>query len=291
MGKTNGKVRLGALRKLYDPCVICPRHCGANRAAGEPGECGVGAVPLVASYGPHYGEEPELVGRGGSGTIFFGGCNLKCIFCQNYDISHYRAGREVGPDKLADVMLNLERGGCENVNFVSPTHFTAPLAEAIIAARDKGLRVPIVWNSGGYESAETIKLLDGLVEIYMPDAKYGPGAPAGELSDAPDYFDRMREAVREMHRQVGDLATDGRGVATRGLLVRHLVLPNGLADGEPVMDFVAGELSADTYVNIMGQYRPCYRYDEYAGLSRHPAYDEISAVKEYARKVGLHRGF
>jgi putative pyruvate formate lyase activating enzyme len=291
MGETNDKERLEALRKLYDPCVICPRRCGAERAAGELGECGVGAVPLVASYGPHYGEEPELVGRGGSGTIFFGGCNLKCIFCQNYDISHYRAGREVEPDKLADVMLGLERGGCENVNFVSPTHFTALLAGAIITAKDMGLRVPIVWNSGGYESAETVELLDGLVEVYMPDAKYGPAAPAGELSGAPDYFDRMREAVYEMHGQVGDLATDGRGVATRGLLVRHLVLPNGLSDSEPVLDFLAGELSKDTYVNIMGQYRPCYRYDEYAGLNRYPTYDELNAVKEYARKIGLHRGF
>jgi putative pyruvate formate lyase activating enzyme len=291
MGKANGKERLEALRKLYDPCVICPRRCGADRAAGDFGECGVGAVPLVASYGPHYGEEPELVGRGGSGTVFFGGCNLKCIFCQNYDISHFRAGREVEPDKLADIMLGLERSGCENVNFVSPTHFSAPLAEAIIAARDKGLRVPIVWNSGGYERVETIELLDGLVEVYMPDAKYGPDAPAGELSGAGDYFDRMREALREMHRQVGDLATDGCGVATRGLLVRHLVLPNGLADSRPVMDFLAGELSADTYVNVMGQYRPCYRYDEHAGLDRYPTSDELNAVKSYAREIGLRRGF
>ncbi len=280
-----------ALYALASPCRLCPRACGARRAEGERGECGVGLLPLVASAGPHFGEERELVGRGGSGTIFFAGCNLACIFCQNYDISHLRAGREATPEKVAEMMFALERQGCENINFVTPTHVAAAMAEAIELARAQGLTLPIVYNSGGYDGVETLELLDGYVDIYMPDAKYGPAAPARELSDVPDYFDRMKEALREMHRQVGDLAVDGRGVATRGLLIRHLVLPNGLADSEPVMKFIPEELSRESYVNVMAQYRPCYRADEVAALMRPPSWEEIEAVKDLARGFGLHRGF
>jgi putative pyruvate formate lyase activating enzyme len=280
-----------ALIALASPCRLCPRECGARRANGERGECGVGLSPLVASAGPHFGEERELVGRGGSGTIFFAGCNLGCIFCQNYDISHLRAGRETTPEKVAEMMLALERQGCENVNFVTPTHVTPAMAEAVELARAQGLTLPIVYNSGGYDGVEALKLLDGFVDIYMPDAKYGPAAPAADLSAAPDYFERMKEALREMHRQVGDLAVDGRGVATRGLLIRHLVLPNGLADSEPVLKFIAEELSPDSYANIMAQYRPCYRADEVPALMRPPSWEEIEAVKDLARRFGLHRGF
>jgi len=282
--------KVQALYELSSPCRLCPRECGAVRAEGAYGECGVGLAAFVASAGPHFGEERELVGRGGSGTIFFGGCNLACIFCQNYDISHLRAGQEVAVEKVAEAMLELQRQGCENVNFVTPTHLAAAMAEAIELARAGGLAVPIVYNSGGYDGLEALKLLDGYVDVYMPDAKYGPAAPAEKLSGVPDYFERMTAALREMHRQVGDLATDGRGVATRGLLVRHLVLPEGLADSEPVMEFLAA-LSPDTYVNIMAQYRPCYRAEEEARLMRPPTWEEIEKVKDIARGLGLHRGF
>ena len=279
------------LYELASPCRLCPRRCGALRADGEQGECGVGLNPLVASAGAHFGEERELVGRGGSGTIFFAGCNLACIFCQNYDISHLRAGRETTAAAVAEAMLALQRSGCENINFVTPTHVTPAVAEAIDEARGRGLAVPVVYNSGGYDSVEALRLMEGYVDVYMPDAKYGPGAPSLELSGAADYFERMTEALREMHRQVGDLATDGRGVATRGLLVRHLVLPGGLADSEPVLKFLAEELSPDTYVNVMAQYRPCYRADEVLALMRPPTLEEIEKAKEIARGLGLHRGF
>jgi putative pyruvate formate lyase activating enzyme len=282
---------VNAVYALASPCRLCPRECGASRAEGERGTCDVGVLPLVASAGPHFGEERELVGRGGSGTIFFAGCNLGCIFCQNYDISHLRAGREVTPAKVAEIMLALERQGCENVNFVTPTQVAPAVAEAIELARARGLKVPIVYNSGGYDGVEVLTLLEGFIDIYMPDAKYGPAAPAADLSAAPDYFERMKDALREMHRQVGDLEVNGRGVATRGLLIRHLVLPNGLADSEPVLKFIAEELSQDSYVNIMAQYRPCYRADEIAALMRPPTWEEIEKVKDVARALGLHRGF
>jgi putative pyruvate formate lyase activating enzyme len=276
--------RVNALYALASPCRLCPRECGAKRADGETGTCGVGLLPLVASAGPHFGEERELVGRGGSGTIFFAGCNLGCIFCQNYDISHLRAGREVTPEKVAEAMLALERQGCDNINFVTPTHVTPAAAEAIELARAQGLTVPIVYNSGGYDAVEALKLLEGFIDIYMPDAKYGPAAPAADLSASPDYFEKMKKAL-------GDRGVDGRGVATRGLLIRHLVLPNGLADSEPVLKFIAEELSPDSYVNIMAQYRPCYRADEVAVLMRLPSWEEIGKVKGAARALGLHRGF
>jgi putative pyruvate formate lyase activating enzyme len=286
--------RSATVERLYElasPCRLCPRRCGALRAEGEQGECGVGLEPLVASTGSHFGEERELVGRGGSGTIFFAGCNLACIFCQNYDISHLRTGREATPSDVAEAMLALQRTGCENINFVTPTHVTPAVAEAVDVARARGLAVPIVYNSGGYDGVEALRLLEGYVDVYMPDAKYGPAAPSLELSGVADYFDSMKEALREMHRQVGDLDVDGRGVATRGLLVRHLVLPAGLADSGPVLRFIAEELSRDTYVNVMAQYRPCYRADEVPALMRPATWEEIEKVKDMARELGLHRGF
>ncbi len=279
------------LHSRYTSCDICPHNCGVDRADDDTGNCGVGGTPLVASYGPHYGEEPELVGRGGSGTIFLGGCNLSCIFCQNADISQRPTGTAMRPEMIAELMLAMQERGCENINFVSPTHLTPPLAEAITIARDSGLERPIVWNCGGYESAKTIEMLEGLVDIYMPDAKYGPTAPAAELSGAPDYFARLCEALLEMHRQVGDLKVDERGVAKRGMLIRHLVLPGNLADSEPLLEFIADQLSPDTYVNIMAQYCPHYRYKEYGGLGRRVSRSEMQWVKDIARGFGLHRGF
>jgi putative pyruvate formate lyase activating enzyme len=290
-GMNGRSATVQALYALASPCRLCPRGCGARRAEGETGECGVGLRPLVASAGPHFGEEPELVGRGGSGTIFFAACNLACIFCQNYELSHLRAGGEASAAEVAEMMLALGRRGCENVNFVTPTHFTPAMAEAVEEARARGFALPVVYNSGGYDGLEALRLLEGYVDVYMPDAKYGPAAPSLELSGVPDYFERMKEALREMHRQVGDLAVDARGVARRGLLVRHLVLPGGLADSEPVLRFLAEELSRDTYVNVMAQYRPCYRANEVPALMRPPSWEEIEKVKDMARGLGLHRGF
>jgi len=277
-----GEERLDeAVRRLeenYKSCRLCPRGCGVDRTAGERGSCGAGPSPLIASAAPHFGEEPELVGRGGSGTIFFGGCNLSCLFCQNADISQRAAGRTAGPEELARLMLSLEAAGCENVNLVTPTHFAPTLGRATRLARRAGLGLPVVWNCGGYEDLEAVRLLDGLVEIFMPDFKYGPAAPAGELSGAPDYFDRCCDALAEMHRQVGVLATDPRGVARRGVLIRHLVLPDGLADSPGVLRFIAG-LSTESYVNIMDQYRPSHRAQERLGLERRTSAAEMREVR------------
>ena len=283
--------RAERLHASLKSCEVCPRRCRVNRLEGEIGFCGVGAEALFASAGPHFGEEDVLVGRGGSGTIFFGGCNLSCIFCQNAELSAGHAGTETPPEEVAALMLALQRQGCENVNLVTPTHVAPAVAAAIARARAQGLTVPVVYNCGGYESVEALRLLDGFVEIYMPDAKYGPAAAAGELSCADYYFERMTAALREMHRQVGDLETDGRGVATRGLLVRHLVLPGGRADSEPVLRFLAEELSPRTYVNIMDQYRPCHRASEVPALGRATTREEVAAVKRRARELGLTRGF
>ena len=281
----DARERADALYASLAHCEICPRRCGVDRVDGETGFCGVGAQALVASAGPHFGEEAPLVGRGGSGTIFFAGCNLGCIFCQNFDISHHRNGEPMAPDAIARAMLRLEHMGCRNVNFVTPTHVTPQLMQAIAIARDQGLRVPIVYNCGGYESLETLQALDGFIEIYMPDAKYAHPDVAGELSDAPDYPDVMFAALREMHRQVGDLAIEG-AVATRGLLVRHLVLPNGLAGSRTILAFLHA-LSPHTYVNVMAQYRPCHRAHECERIARPPTHREFAEAHTYAVGLGL----
>ncbi len=267
-------------------CEVCPRRCRVNRLAGETGFCGIGAEALVASAGPHFGEEDVLVGRGGSGTIFLAGCNLGCTFCQNHDLSHGRNGRPAAPADIARMMLRLERMGCCNVNFVTPTHATPQLMQAILIAREQGLGVPIVYNCGGYESVETLQSLEGLIEIYMPDAKYADGEAARELSAAPDYPEVNRAALREMHRQVGDLAIED-GVATRGLLVRHLVLPNDMAGSKAVLDFLAAEISPRAYVNVMAQYRPSYRAGECPKIARPPTREEFAEAYDYAARLGL----
>jgi putative pyruvate formate lyase activating enzyme len=283
--------RAARAKEQLSECKLCPRECGVDRTTGETGFCGIGELAAVASYSPHFGEEPPLVGRGGSGTIFFAGCNLGCIFCQNYDISHLRRGGEVYPEELASVMLALQKSGCHNINFVTPTHVVPQILEALVVARTNGLELPLVYNCGGYESLETIKLLDGVVDIYMPDMKYSDSSVSKALSKADDYWDACRVAVKEMHSQVGDLRMDSRGVALSGLLVRHLVLPEGLAGTREVMRFLAEEISVDTYVNIMDQYRPCYRADEDERLARHITAKEYSEALSEARGKGLHRGF
>jgi len=280
--------RAAALRELMRSCRLCPRKCQVDRLAGEVGVCRVGAGAVVSSYGAHFGEEAPLVGRFGSGTIFMTSCNLKCIFCQNYDISHLAQGEPVSVGDVAAMMLRLQNQGCHNINWVTPTHQVAILVEAVAAARSSGLKVPLVYNCGGYESVEALRLLDGIVDIYMPDAKYGDNAVGGQLSDAHDYWDRNREALSEMHRQVGDLQIDEAGIARRGLLVRHLVLPDNLAGSEVVMDFLAS-LSRNTYVNVMAQYRPQYRAREVAALARPITNAEYRGAVEAALSAGLHR--
>jgi len=275
--------------KLLRECTVCPRECRADRTRDTSGcFCGGGERALVCSAAPHFGEERPLVGSGGSGTIFFGGCNLGCVFCQNYEISHGREGREVSATELANIMVGLQRRGCHNINFVSPSHFVPQILAALGPAIDAGLNVPLVYNTGGYDSLKTLRLLDGVVDIYMPDAKYADPEVAKRLSGAEDYPRIMRSAISEMHRQVGDLQVGDDGVARRGLLVRHLVMPGGLAGTPEVMRFLAS-LSEDTYVNVMPQYRPCYRAHEYSELSRRITRQEYQQAVQAALDAGLHR--
>ncbi len=280
--------RVEALRAMMRSCRLCPRRCNVDRPAGELGACRTGADPIVSSYGPHFGEERPLVGRMGSGTIFLTHCNLRCIFCQNCEISQLGDGHPVSVEQVARMMLELQRRGCHNINWVTPTHQLPMLVEATPVALREGLRVPIVYNCGGYESTEALRLLDGIVDIYMPDAKYGDNAAGEQLSSVPDYWDRCREALTEMHRQVGDLALDENGVATRGLLVRHLVLPEDMTQTSVVMQYLAS-LSADTYVNVMAQYRPAHRAREVAAIARPPTRREFRTAVQAAIEAGLHR--
>ena len=267
-------------------CTLCPRRCEVNRSKGEIGFCGIGEIPVVSSVGPHFGEESVLVGFGGSGTIFFAGCNLGCVFCQNFDISHHRHGRRMSIEQLAQSMLELQDYGCSNINFVTPTHVIPAITAGIELARKKGLTLPTVYNTGGYDSVETLKLLEGFVDIYMPDMKYSDPEVARELSAAPDYPQVNREAVKEMHRQVGDLKVQ-KGLATRGLLVRHLVLPENLAGSFEVIDFLAGQISPSTTINVMYQYRPCHKASSHPKINRRPTFEEIESVRQYAIKKGL----
>jgi putative pyruvate formate lyase activating enzyme len=296
-------------RELMSQCVLCGRRCKAQRAPVElrssesraegeqagcsrdhaTGVCRTGDRAKVSSFGPHFGEEPPLVGRRGSGTIFFAGCNLKCIYCQNYDIAHLDRGWEITDEELSRIMLRLQELGCHNINLVSPTHVVPNILAAVRLAAVKGLKVPIVYNTGGYDSLETLEILDGVVDIYMPDMKYGEPGPAEEFSMAPDYPEVNFRAVKEMHRQVGDLVTDKHGVAVRGLLVRHLVLPGDMAGTEKVMEFIAAHISKDTYVNIMDQYWPCYKARRHPVIGRRISGREYRDALDIARRAGLTR--
>lgn len=281
-------VRIEAARKILEDCTLCPWHCHVNRPAGEKGVCRVGALPMVASYGPHFGEERPLVGTRGSGTIFLAFCNLKCIFCQNYDISHLGEGRVVEVEELGEMMLSLWRQGCHNINFVTPSHQAAQIIAALPYAIEGGLDVSLIYNCGGYEEPATLRLLDGIFDIYMPDFKYGDDEIALSLSGTPHYVETAKEALREMHRQVGGLVIDERGVAVRGLLVRHLVLPSGLAGTREVMGFIARDISPDTYVNIMDQYRPCFQAAA-PPMNRRVTREEFREAVTIAQDEGIRR--
>lgn len=278
------------LYAIMENCALCPRNCEVNRLEGETGICGATGELMVSSGFAHFGEEPPLVGFYGSGTIFLTHCNLRCLFCQNYDISHKGDGVVSNPDRLAEMMLALQKSGCHNINFVTPTHYAPQIVEGIAKAADKGLELPIVWNCGGYESLEVIKLLDGVVDIYMPDVKFFNAANAKKFCAAQDYPDAVKEALKEMHGQVGDLVTDSRGIAQRGLLIRHLVMPNDAADSGGILRFIAGEISTNSYVNVMDQYRPCYDAFRHKEIDREITSDEYRRTVEIAKGLGLARG-
>ena len=281
--------RAAEVWKLASPCHLCPRACGAKRWEDEKGFCGVGRLALVSSAFPHHGEEDCLRGIRGSGTIFLSGCALACIFCQNYELSHYHEGREETAEAIAAMMMQLQESGCHNINWVTPTNVVPHLLDALALSAERGLRLPIVYNSGGYDAVETLRLLDGIVDIYMPDFKYGSSEIAERLSDCANYPGTARNAVREMYRQVGDLKLDEDGFAYRGILIRHLVLPSGLAGTPEVMSFLALEISPHTFVNLMGQYRPCFRSDEEPLLRRPITSREWLEAGDAAYAAGLYR--
>ena len=281
------KVREG--EEILKECTLCPRNCRVDRTSGQRGFCKTGDMPFISSYGAHFGEEKPLVGKFGSGTIFMGHCNLGCIFCQNYSISHLGEGVEVSFEKLAEIMLSLQKEGCHNVNFVTPTHQLPMLLRSLLIASEKGLKLPIVYNCGGYESLHVVEMLNGVVDIYMPDLKYTDPAMALKYSKAEGYPEAAKASLKEMHRQVGDLLIDKRGIALRGLLVRHLVLPGGIAGTADVVQFIAEEISKNTYINIMDQYHPCYKAFDHPPLDRRITTEEYAEAVELAEEAGLTR--
>jgi len=275
--------------RILEECHLCPRNCGANRLKGEKGFCQAGFLPEVSSYSPHFGEERPLVGGHGSGTIFLTHCGLRCIFCQNYSISHLGEGQEVSFETLGRMMVELQKLGCHNINFVTPTHYVPQILKALSYAVEKGLSVPLVYNTGGYDSVQSLKLLEGIFDIYMPDFKYSQSKVSQECSQAPDYPQIAKLAFKEMHRQVGDLLLDEKGIALKGLLVRHLVLPQGWAGTKEVMRFLSSKISKNTYVNIMDQYYPCGKIPLNSPLVRRISEEEYKEALEAAKKEGITR--
>ena len=275
-----------AIRQLAD-CRLCPRECGVDRLQGELGECRTGRLARVASLGPHFGEETPLVGTQGSGTVFFCGCNLNCSFCQNADISQGPGGREVDAHELAAIFLQVQEMGCANLNLVTPTHVLAQILEALVLARPDGLTLPLIWNCGGYESLQALSRLEGVVDIYMPDLKFIDPEPARRYCLAGDYPERVMTAIKEMHRQVGDLAINDNGLAVRGLLVRHLIMPDGLAGSEKAIAFLADRVSPGTYLNIMNQYHPCHLAHGDPQIGRPPDPSLWIKARNLAAQTGL----
>jgi len=287
-GKYKG--RLQKAREYLSSCTVCPRTCRVNRLEGEIGDCRIGSRARVSSYGPHYGEESPLRGWKGSGTVFFSGCNLHCQYCQNASISQSGGGREVSPEQLAGMMLSLQERGCHNINLVSPTHVGPQIMEAVFVAAKKGLTLPLVYNTGGYDSVRMLRLFSGILDIYMPDMKYADPQVGMTYSRAESYPTVNQRAVKEMHRQVGDLVLDEQGIAVKGLLIRHLILPHQLAGSAQILKFIAEEISGKTYLNLMDQYRPSYRAHRYPELNRRLTRKEFAEVKRLASELGLERG-
>ncbi|MDD1699859.1 MAG: radical SAM protein [Methanoregula sp.] len=289
--------RIDRAYNLLESCTVCPRKCRVNRLDDERGFCRTGLLPVISSSGPHFGEEPPLVGFNGSGTIFITHCNLACQFCQNYDISQCGNGEPVSCEKLAGIMICLQKQGCHNINLVTPTHIVPQILKSLKIAIQEGLRIPVVYNSGGYDAVDTLRLLDGIVDIYMPDAKYGSDDIAIALSHAPDYVAIMKAGITEMHRQVGDLVIDKKGIAMHGMIIRHLVLPENLAGSDSVLPWIAQEISRDSYVNIMNQYHPSWHTSSNRksllppSLCRRITSNEYHFAIQCALESGLHRGF
>lgn len=283
--------RIEKAYKLLSPCEVCPRKCGVNRLEGEKGFCRSGEEVIISSYNAHFGEEPPLVGHFGSGTIFFTHCNLKCVYCQNYPISQLGNGNVVSLPELAKIMLALQKRKCHNVNLVTPTHFVPQILKSLKLAIEMGLSIPIVYNTSGYESVNTLKLLESVVDIYLPDARYADNQIALEYSSAPGYFEIMKKALKEMYRQVGDLILDEAGAALSGLIVRHLVLPKSLSGTRKMMQFIAREISPHTYISLMAQYFPAYQADQFPLLSKKIKRKEYQEALQAFREEGLENGW
>ncbi len=289
----NGKLKsiIDNAFKLLESCCICPRRCKVNRLNDERGYCRIGLQPKVCSFMPHHGEEPPISGTRGSGTIFFSGCNMSCAYCQNYEFSQLDEGKKVEFEKLAAFMLQLQDMGCHNINLVTPTHVMPQILKSLEIAISKGLKIPIVYNTSGYELPEIIKLLDGIVDIYLTDMRYGDNNMAARYSSAADYPELNQAALKEMHRQAGVAEIDDEGIIKRGVIVRHLVLPNNISGTEEIMKFIQRELSKDTYISLMSQYLPCYKANELKEVSRRITYEEYADAKSAMEKYGLYNGW
>ncbi len=287
----SGKLQKNVQRliKKLALCELCPRRCRINRLENEKGFCKTGRKAIVSSFSPHFGEERPLVGHAGSGTIFFTYCNLRCCFCQNYEISHKGLGQEIHSEELAKIMIHLQNQGCHNINLVSPSHVVAQIMEAMPIAIEAGLEIPLVYNTGGYDLPETLKLLEGIVDIYMPDVKFSNKETAQELLTAPDYPEVIQQALLEMHRQAGDLYLDKAGIAQKGLLIRHLVMPSHLSETDELLEWIARHVSKNSYINIMDQYRPCGSIQKHPSLLRGTTTEEFQQALASAQKHGLQR--
>jgi putative pyruvate formate lyase activating enzyme len=277
--------------KLLRSCSLCPRKCRVNRIKNQLGFCKTGFLPKVCSFLPHHGEEPPISGIRGSGTIFFSCCNMACVYCQNYEFSQSGQGREARIEQLAGFMMELQTLGCHNINLVTPTHVMPQILKALNLAIPKGLKIPIVYNTGGYELVEMIKLLEGIVDIYLPDMRYADSMQAKQYSSAPDYPKHNQEAVKEMHRQVGIAKIDNEGIIKQGLVIRHLVIPNGISGTDKIMKFIRDEISKETYISLMSQYLPYYKASNFKDICRRLTHREYLDAKGIMQKYGLHNGW
>ena len=279
--------RVSAFKEMLRNCELCPRRCGVDRISGETGFCRSGDQAMVSSYNAHFGEEPPLVGQGGSGTIFLTNCTMKCVFCQNYPISQEGVGREYTVEQMANMYLSLQKRGCENINFVTPTHLLPQIIEALLIAIEKGFHLPLVYNTSGYERVEIIQMLEEIFDIYLPDIKYSDNNMARKYSGASDYVENNRKSLKEMYRQVGDLECDERGTARKGLIIRHLVLPNEISGSEESLRWLARELSPDVYVALMSQYFPAWKAPGIEEISRRVPPSEYRPVKDLYKQLGF----
>jgi putative pyruvate formate lyase activating enzyme len=285
------KGRIEKAYALLENCIVCPRECKVNRLKGEMGFCGIGKNPRVASCNVHQGEEPPISGTKGSGTIFFSGCNMKCAYCQNFPISQMRHGKEISTEELAETMLYLQSTGCHNVNLVTPSHVVPQIIEALSFAWEKGFNLPLVYNTSGYDNIKSLELLEGIIDIYLPDMRYSDNSIAGKLSSVENYVEMNQIAIKEMYRQVGNLITDDHGIALKGLIVRHLILPNHLAGSERTFQFIKREISEETYLSLMGQYFPSFKAGEFVLIDRKITPEEYESAVESFFESGLSRGW